>query len=371
MAGYFLLLLWIIAAWFLSRAVVFNGQKLLIQSYESCERRFAILASIGIILFTGLRHYTVGPDSDSYASYIDNLHNGIWLNGYDRFEKGFYYLSRLISKVTGSYTVYFLIIALIVMLGYFVYFYTASRSFFWTIFLYITIGPFVFQLTGLRQAIAMALCAASLKFVKDKKFIPFLLLVLLASQFHISALIFLPFYFVARINPSIKSVILFAIGTVVVLYANEAILNLANKILGSDKGYEEVSGGWVNFVTYGGIILASLTSFANMYSTNGAYTYKLLDNTRKYNVISFNLTLLAFLTYFLRYWFRMAERGSKFFMIGAIVLLANYLSSIEDKRTRIVVKMAVVVLAIGLFVYRQTREGSQYGYHFFWQLSAW
>ena len=165
--------------------------------------------------------------------------------------------------------------------------------------------------------------------------------------------------------------LLFLVGTVAVLYANDWILNTVNSLFGYDKGYEEVSGGWVNFVTYGGVILASITASRDLYSTDGKYDYDVLDDKKKYNVISLNLSIIAFLTYMLRYWFRMAERGSKYFMIGVVVLLANYVCSIKDERTRRIIKYIVVVLALGLFAYRQMRESSQYIYHFFWQLPGW
>lgn len=370
MLGYILLLAWITIWTFALKSKTIYVESMLLS--EDFSKRYAIIASLGVVLLTGLRHWTVGPDSDAYASYITNLHNGIYLNGYDRFEKGFEYFSKVVARYTGNYTIYFMIIALIIMIGYGVLLYKATNSYFWGIFLYITIGPFIFQITGLRQAMAMAMCAFSVKFVKEKKLIPYLLLVWLATQFHASAWVFLPLYFIGRIKPSIKTIVLFSIGVFAAIYANEWIMNTANTLLGYDKGYEDASGGYINIILYLGVIAISVfTQYWSMFTEEGITEYDLLSDHKKYNVVALNMSIIAFITYILRYWFRMAERGSKYYMIGIVILLANYIESIEDEKTRRLVKFAVVFLALGLFFYRQTRESSQYIYYFFWQFPGW
>ncbi len=366
MFGYFLLIVWIIVAVRLSKIQVVS-----LQSHKrefDSNRKFLILASLGIILLTGLRGLSVGPDSDAYASYIENLHHGMYLGGYERFEKGFEWFTKGIALITGNYTIYFLIVAAIVMMGYAFLIRRSAQNYFWPIYLYITIGPFAFQLTGLRQAMAMAMCATSVIFVQKKKPIPFFLLVFLAAQFHASAYVFLPLYFLGRIRLGSKSFILFLGGVIGILFANEKIIALSNQLLGYDKGYEDAPGGIVSILMYVGTIFLAILYKDNLF---GESLFKSEDKKdlqkAQYNTIIFNMALISLLMLVMRYWMRTAERASKYYQIGIVLLLANVISSIKDQQTRRVIKVVVGILAIALFVYRQSKDGSAYVYSFFWQ----
>ncbi len=366
MFGYFLLILWIIVAVRLSKIRVESLQSR--QREFDSNRRFLVLASLGIILLTGFRGLSVGPDTGSYASYVDNLHHGMYLGGYERFEKGFEWFTKGIALVTGNYTIYFLIVAAIVMMGYAFLIRRSAQNYFWPIYLYVTIGPFAFQLTGLRQAMAMAMCATSVIFVQKKKPIPFFLLVFLAAQFHASAYVFLPLYFLGRIRLGSKSFILFLVGVAGILFANEKIIALSNQLLGYDKGYEDAPGGIVSILIYVGSIFLAILYKDNLF---GESMFKSDDKKEvqfaQYNIIAFNMALIAMIMLIMRYWMRMAERASKYYQIGVVILLANVISSIKDQQTRRAVKAIVGILAIALFIYRQTKEGNAYVYSFFWQ----
>ncbi len=366
MIGYFLLIAWIFAAVRLSKIQV---EPLFFRKKEfDANRKFLVLASVGIILLTGLRSISVGPDSDAYSSYIYNLHQGMYLSGYERFEKGFEWFSKAIAFMTGNYTIYFLIIAAIIMMCYALLIRRSAQNYFWPIYLYITIGPFVFQLTGLRQAMAMAICAASVIFVQKKKPIPFILLVLLAAQFHTSAYVFLPLYFLGSIRLGSKSFFLFLGGVAGILFANEQIISVSNQLLGYDKGYENAPGGIVSILLYVGTVVLAMLYKDNLFSDNMLKSDDKKElQQAQYNTIVFNMSLISLLMLFMRYWMRTAERASKYYQIGIILLLANTICSIKDDRTRKVVKAIVGLLAIALFIYRQSKDGSAYVYSFFWQ----
>ena len=366
MFGYFLLIAWIFVAVRLSKIQI-NSLRSYKKTFDA-NRQFLVLASVGIVLLTGLRGISVGPDSDVYAQYVKNLHNGVSLDIYERLEQGFEWFTRAVAYVTGNYTIYFLIVASIIMICYAILISRSAQNYFWTIFLYITIGPFVFQLTGLRQSLAMALCAASVVFVQKKKFIPFLLMVFLAAQFHASAYVFLPLYFLGRIRLGSKSFILFLGGIAGILFANEKIISLSNQLLGYDKGYEDAPGGVASLLLYAGTIV-----FAMLYKDNlfGDSMYDGDDKNAlqqaQYNTIVFNMSIISLLMFVMRYWMRMSERASKYYQIGVVILLANVIVSIKDDQTRKIVKAIVALLAIALFSYRQFRDGSEYFYLFFWQ----
>ncbi len=359
---------WIFAAVRLSKIRVKTDSLRSRKKEFDANRQFLVLASIGIILLTGLRGLSVGPDSDSYAKYIGDLHNGIHLNIHERIEVGFEWFSKAIAYITGNYTIYFLIVATVIMICYAIFISRSAQNYFWAIYLYVTIGPFIFQITGLRQAMAMAVCAASVIFVQKKKPIPFFLLVFLAAQFHGSAYVFLPLYFLGRIRLGSKSFFLFLGGVAGVLFANEKIISISNQLLGYNKGYEDAPGGIISILVYVCAILLAMLYKDNLF---GDHMFE--SNNKKellqaqYTTIAFNMTLIALIMLVMRYWLRMAERASKYYQIGVVILLATTISSIKEDRTRRVVKVIVGVLAFALFVYRQAKPGSEYLYLFYWQ----
>lgn len=84
------------------------------------------------------------------------------------------------------------------------------------------------SMNGIRQIMAGALTLLGLPLIRDKKFIPYLLLVLLASTLHKSALILIPLFFIIsgkRMNPGIWVFMAFVLGCFM-------FPDLANSIMG-------------------------------------------------------------------------------------------------------------------------------------------
>ena len=63
-----------------------------------------------------------------------------------------------------------------------------------SLFFYLTLQFFAHSMNLFRQSIAATICLLAYPFLKRRKLLPFVLVVLLAAAFHTSALFFLPFY---------------------------------------------------------------------------------------------------------------------------------------------------------------------------------
>jgi transmembrane protein EpsG len=118
----------------------------------------------------------------------------------------FYTLFQKILQIfLENYQMFLIVIAVIFMtaLGNFVLKNTTRISHAVLAFM-IYMGYFYgfFSITGMRQTLATALLLISYEYVKKQKLIPFVLLVLTGALFHITALVFLPLYFVAKIENS-------------------------------------------------------------------------------------------------------------------------------------------------------------------------
>lgn len=65
-----------------------------------------------------------------------------------------------------------------------------------SLFFYLTLQFFAHSMNLFRQSIAATICLLAYPFLKRRKLLPFVLVVLLAAAFHTSALFFLPFYWI-------------------------------------------------------------------------------------------------------------------------------------------------------------------------------
>lgn len=70
----------------------------------------------------------------------------------------------------------------------------------WGLFVYYSLLYITVEFSLIRQAIAASICFYSYKFIEERKLGKFLLLVIIASSFHRSAIIMLPLYFVLQIR---------------------------------------------------------------------------------------------------------------------------------------------------------------------------
>ena len=76
--------------------------------------------------------------------------------------------------------------------------YKYSRMIELSLFVFIASGMYTVSMNGIRQSLAAAIIFAATKYILDGNFKKFLLVILLASTIHQTALIFIPIYFIVR-----------------------------------------------------------------------------------------------------------------------------------------------------------------------------
>ncbi len=112
-----------------------------------------------------------------------------------------------------------------------------SCSFFYSAFLFMTMLTFTWMMNGMRQFICVAVLFLCCDWIKDGKFIRFLIAVLLMSTFHMTALLMIPIYFVVRSKPWDKKIGLFIIGIILICVFAEPFFNGVENAL-SGTAYE-------------------------------------------------------------------------------------------------------------------------------------
>lgn len=160
------------------------------------------------MLFIFTSRYGIGFDYFNYYTLFNQCKNLSFidiLTFKGPIEPGFGLILKLISFITTDIVIMYLILGIIAFstLGFYVYKFSPSP--FISIYLFVTFG-FMFGLMNLfRQYFAAIIFLFAIKFIKEKKLLPFLLITILAASIHKSALLILPVYFIARLNITWKS----------------------------------------------------------------------------------------------------------------------------------------------------------------------
>lgn len=168
--------------------------------YEKRARWIQAFIMFGVIIFfCGLRSGIA--DTGTYIHMFNGYPNSIdaieWSE--DMKDKGFYFLSVLYKQfISEDFHGWLFLIALVSGLAVMIALKKYSCSFGLSCYLFIASTIFTYLVNGMRQFICVAIIFASTGLIVRRKFIPYLVIVLLLSTIHGSAILMLVVYFIAN-----------------------------------------------------------------------------------------------------------------------------------------------------------------------------
>lgn len=107
-----------------------------------------------------------------------------------------------------------------------------SCNFFYSCFLFMTLLTFTWMINGMRQFICVAILFLCCDWIKDGKLVRFIAVILLMSTFHLTAILMIPVYFVARSKPWSGRIGLFIIGIILICVFAEPFFSGVDSALG-------------------------------------------------------------------------------------------------------------------------------------------
>ncbi|WML47799.1 EpsG family protein [Neobacillus sp. PS3-34] len=150
---------------------------------------------LSLVLVSGLRA-NIGDTGAYKHSYIINDFSWNYITS--QKDIGFGILQMVLKKYSDDPQIMIFTTALITNVLIILVLYKYSRMFELSLYVYIASGFFLTSMNGIRQCLASAIVFAASKFLFDGSWKRYLLVVLLASTFHQSALILIPIYFIVR-----------------------------------------------------------------------------------------------------------------------------------------------------------------------------
>lgn len=214
---------------------------LFMQGNQPQNKKYVIVACLLIFAVYGLRNtYWIGVDSRySYLKAFERISQMSWKqfrNTGQEYNNAYYSLNWAIAHLGGDYQLFVSLEALFVTVCFGRMIYRYSPSPIQSICYHLGLLFFMFHISALKQSYAMAFLMLAFDQIVRRKPIWFIILVLVASQFHYPSLVFLPAYWITLIRPGKSYLLLLATVLVLTYIFRNQMLNL---MLDSYKGSEE------------------------------------------------------------------------------------------------------------------------------------
>ncbi|MFI3165943.1 MAG: EpsG family protein [Bacillota bacterium] len=305
-----------------------------------------------IWLIVGFRSSTTGSDTIGYVGTFQYLSRFSFsqIGLLDYRDLGYYYLNKLLSMVSVSQLWFLTSTAFLSLIGLFDVVKRNAVKPLLTLFFYITIGNYLFILTGIRQAIAMSMCMLSVRYIQNRKLIPFIIFVCLGALCHKSALIFIPTYFLSHRKINVKNLLITATIVLIGVLFYSQLLDIVNMLLGYEYGIEEIDNGVIFYMV---IIIVIILGWLTK--------REWIKNDEQIAIMNMGIIAMAIWTF--RLIGRTAERPSMYWLNFIPLVLSNSLGAIKNKSDYVFLIFIAVCCSMLLFTTRLV--GAEYA--FYWQ----
>lgn len=340
-------------------AIFVSGLFFLRRKIKNGKLFFLLLSGIILCLYSGLRGHNLQPDIpryvQSYQQYAKySFREIIALYSSEIRDPSYYFTAWLFSRLFTDAQWWLAFVGAVYIVAVLLVVYKESENPLMSVLMIISLGYFSFILSGLRQCFAMSLISISYLYLKNKKPIKFILLVLFASLFHLSSIVFLIMYPICRIKYGLLHIIAFIVLLVLFLGFQSTVRNLMSRFMG-DSQY----GGYLDSETtlnFSGFVVQVCMFVFNLF-----YYLKLTKEDENaiilYNMAFIGLSLQLFSSMIAEFF-----RLSYYFSFANILLVPLSIKTEPDKKTRDILTVIISLLFIVYMFWDGVPE-----YSFFWQ----
>lgn len=211
----------------------------------------AILMVVPYIVWAGFRTDIFGDTAVYRQNFINapNTFNQIfqYVSEFDK-DKGFRVITAFIKVVFGNSDIfYFILLATIQMLIIAFIYRKYSCNYWLSIFLFIASTDYMsFAHNGLRQFMAVTIMMVGFPLLLKKKYVPLIILILLAATMHASALLMLPIVFIVQGKAWNKRTLICLIFTVIAIIFVDQFTNILDDALVNTQ-YSNMVTDWIEW----------------------------------------------------------------------------------------------------------------------------
>ncbi len=216
---------------------------------------FILLCLTVLVVFPTVRALEVGTDTENYRDmFVYKRHVGLSVADFiGGIEPGFVIFQKIMQSLTENFTTFLFSIALFIVSIYLYLTKKISENFGISMFVFISLGIYIFFFNGARQAMAAAVYGFAILPLIRGNFVKYALFVILAASFHKTVIIMLPLYFVFRQKISLKQMVILVIATTLVTSGLSIVMSVAPGLVNekySDYHNRTSGGGVLLMVAY-------------------------------------------------------------------------------------------------------------------------
>lgn len=357
---------------FIILALLILGFSFISTENKTTKTRYCVTIGIALIIVSGLRSYMIGTDTPGYVKSFQNTLPLTWdlfVDSLSEMEFLYYAYKGIVRIFTDNYTWFLLPIAIFYIISV-VKFIKKYSSFPEISFLmFMSMGYFSFSMAGLRQTVAMGILLFATDKMLDKKYVNAALLILLASCFHISTLI----YFVALVLcflPLNKWFIGLVVVATAIFYfgGNRVTTIIVDLIWGEKRGYRELEfGGTSTLYLLIIVVVATMIFYPNILKYSK--TKKIhRDNALEIDTLFTKMLLFSIPFQVMAIYQASAFRVAMMFHFPLIVLLPNVINKQKDGGSVLIAKIIVIVCLLYQLFAIAYWSGDINPFTFFWQV---
>lgn len=304
-------------------------------------------------LFAGLR--TDWNDTTAYIGmFNESVKIGEFISDSANFSPTqnplFYLLMSLVRTFTDQSWVFLTLCSFFVNISFinFIKKFTPNQDFALSIYLFVTLGTYMFSLEAVKQVLAMAILLYAISALIEKKYKKFYVLVLIALLFHTYAvlLVVLPFF---TSRPWRFKTYAVVIVTLLILRNFQgtitAVIGYADTV-GKEIAEEEVFSGY-------GMSLFRVAVYAIVPLATFVYQKKLIPLMDKRKYLLTNMSILSFMFVLMasQDGANMFGRMAKYFEIGTSCMIPFILRTLFERKSLRMVVVIVMILFMCFFLY--------------------
>lgn len=237
----------------------------------------------------------------------------------------------------------------------------------------------------IRINLAIVLVLFAYDYLKKRKLVKFIMLVLLATLFHRTAIIFLSAWFMTKLKYNFKTVSLICFGSLSLYIIFPVLLQRLLSIFPTYNYYMQSSylNGQIRlasilnmFVGLSVILLGVFTGYhKNCLTIQSTGKGNSCSNSNNKELINDGQLMLIFLIFsvsitFLSFRFNLLSRVGDFYFAFSIIYLPNAIKKIKEKNFRALITYMVILLFLiyaTLILILRPEWNRIYPYQFFWQ----
>lgn len=309
----------------------------------------------------GLRSFD-WPDTGNYLSAFKSMSSDISSKNnllsyalnkayYGYGEGGFVLITKLIKIITCDAHIYFLVISSLTFL--ILYKFLSRYGLYPIIGIYIYIGRFMIfrNMAQIRAALALTIILLAFRYAHSRNFFKYSLIIVIASSFHISALIALPFYFINTYRFSTRQIMIYlGVAALFALFC-QTILTGVVQYISAQYGIGQAYVGGTSKYTAGLGLLNPVIYYQSAILLLYSYFSPKLENKVKYyNTIKNGYFMSTLLLISLSPFLVLSGRLSTIFATLEICILPSFIMASSRKRREITILIIGILCAVFLFV---------------------